>query len=149
MATTGSLACNPAAITISGPTTCQPVNWFRPQTILSGEFSEAEKAFLFTRETGKTSYDQTLVGASINGNLFALPAGDVGFVFGVEGRKDSIDERVGSPVSIMPKGLLDKLTRDEILDLVAYVAARGDEASALFSPDGCPHHPAPGVPASR
>jgi len=64
-------------------------------------------------------------------------------------RKDSIDERVASPVSIMPKGLLDKLTRDEVLDLVAYVAARGDEASALFSPDGCPHHPAPGVPASR
>ena len=26
----------------------------------------------------------------------------------------------------MPKGLLDKLTREEILDLVAYVAARGD-----------------------
>jgi len=64
-------------------------------------------------------------------------------------RKDSIDERVASPVSIMPKGLLDKLTRDEILDLVAYVAARGDEASALFSPDGCPHHRAPGGPAGR
>jgi hypothetical protein len=43
-------------------------------------------------------------------------------------------------VSIMPKGLLDKLTRDEVLDLIAYVAARGDGASALFSPDGCPHH---------
>jgi hypothetical protein len=40
----------------------------------------------------------------------------------------------------MPKGLLDKLTRDEVLDLIAYVAARGSEASALFSPDGCPHH---------
>jgi putative heme-binding domain-containing protein len=58
-------------------------------------------------------------------------------------RKDAIEERVTSPVSIMPKGLLDKLTRDEILDLVAYVAARGDEASALFSPDGCPHHHPP------
>ena len=40
----------------------------------------------------------------------------------------------------MPKGLLDKLTRDEVLDLVAYVTARGEESSALFSPDGCPHH---------
>jgi putative heme-binding domain-containing protein len=58
--------------------------------------------------------------------------------------KDMIEERTTSPVSIMPKGLLDKLSRDEVLDLVAYVAARGDEASALFSPDGCPHHPPQG-----
>jgi len=42
----------------------------------------------------------------------------------------------------MPKGLLDTLSRDEVLDLIAYVAARGDQASCLFAPDGCPHHPA-------
>jgi putative heme-binding domain-containing protein len=55
-------------------------------------------------------------------------------------KKSDIDDRTTSPVSIMPKGLLDKLTRDEVLDLIAYVAARGDEASGLFSPAGCPHH---------
>jgi hypothetical protein len=55
-------------------------------------------------------------------------------------KKTDIEERVTSPVSIMPKGLLDKLTRDEVLDLVAYVTARGEESNALFSPDGCPHH---------
>ena len=55
-------------------------------------------------------------------------------------RKKDIDARSTSPVSIMPKGLLDKLTRDEVLDLIAYVAARGDQSNALFSPDGCPHH---------
>jgi putative heme-binding domain-containing protein len=54
--------------------------------------------------------------------------------------KASIEARKVSPVSIMPKGLLDKLSRDEVLDLVAYVAARGEESSALFAPDGCPHH---------
>ncbi len=32
----------------------------------------------------------------------------------------------------MPKGLLDKLTREEILDLIAYVAAKGDSHSPLF-----------------
>ena len=53
--------------------------------------------------------------------------------------KTAIDERATSPVSIMPKGLLDKLTRDEILDLVAYVAARGDNANCLFNPEPCPH----------
>jgi putative heme-binding domain-containing protein len=51
----------------------------------------------------------------------------------------TIDERVVSPVSIMPKGLLDKLTRDEVLDLVAYVAARGDDSNCLFNPEPCPH----------
>ena len=55
-------------------------------------------------------------------------------------KKSDIDDRSTSPVSIMPKGLLDKLTRDEVLDLIAYVAARGQESSCLFNPDGCPHH---------
>jgi putative heme-binding domain-containing protein len=55
----------------------------------------------------------------------------------------SIEERAVSPVSLMPKGLLDPLTRDEILDLVAYVSARGEQGHVLFSPDGCSHdgHP--------
>ena len=43
-----------------------------------------------------------------------------------------IDERAKSPTSIMPKGLLDKLTREEILDLIAYIAARGDAKAAVF-----------------
>jgi putative heme-binding domain-containing protein len=55
-------------------------------------------------------------------------------------QKAAIDERTTSAVSIMPKGLLDTLTRDEVLDLIAYVAARGNETHALFSPAGCPHH---------
>ena len=55
-------------------------------------------------------------------------------------KKSAIDERSLAAVSIMPKGLLDRLTRDEVLDLIAYVAARGNEGSHLFSPDGCPHH---------
>jgi putative heme-binding domain-containing protein len=47
-------------------------------------------------------------------------------------KKSEIEERSKSPVSVMPKGLLDKLTRDEILDLMAYVTARGDKDHALF-----------------
>ena len=41
----------------------------------------------------------------------------------------------------MPKGLLDKLTREEILDLIAYVAANGDPKSPLFQGEhGHAHH---------
>ena len=32
----------------------------------------------------------------------------------------------------MPKGLLDKLTEEEILDLIAYVVAKGDPKHPLF-----------------
>ena len=37
-----------------------------------------------------------------------------------------------STSSIMPKGLLDKLTKDEILDLLAYVWAKGDGKNKFF-----------------
>jgi putative heme-binding domain-containing protein len=47
-------------------------------------------------------------------------------------QKTDIAERKKSPVSIMPKGLLDKLTREEILDLIAYVAAGANPRSPLF-----------------
>ncbi len=47
-------------------------------------------------------------------------------------KKADISERKKSPVSIMPKGLLDKLTHEEILDLIAYVAAGANPHSPLF-----------------
>jgi putative heme-binding domain-containing protein len=47
-------------------------------------------------------------------------------------KKSEIAERKKSPASIMPKGLLDKLTREEILDLVSYIASRGNEHDPLF-----------------
>jgi len=43
-----------------------------------------------------------------------------------------IADKKKSPISIMPKGLLDKLTREEVLDLVAYVASKGDPKHKLF-----------------
>ncbi|MCI0366276.1 MAG: c-type cytochrome, partial [Phycisphaerales bacterium] len=43
-----------------------------------------------------------------------------------------IADRKPVPTSIMPKGLLDKLTREEILDLMAYVLSRGDANHPMF-----------------
>ena len=34
---------------------------------------------------------------------------------------------------LMPLGLLNKLSREEILDLIAYVYARGDKSNSLFA----------------
>ncbi len=44
-----------------------------------------------------------------------------------------------SPISIMPKGLLDKLTREEILDLVAYIASGANPKSDLYHQAGHAH----------
>ncbi len=51
--------------------------------------------------------------------------------------KSEIDERVVSKVSIMPLGLLNKLTQEEILDLIAYIYATGDKQHPMF---GAHHH---------
>jgi putative heme-binding domain-containing protein len=47
-------------------------------------------------------------------------------------RPEQIAARHKSASSIMPKGLLDKLSREEVLDLIAYVVARGNPNVPLF-----------------
>ncbi len=47
-----------------------------------------------------------------------------------------IETREKSMKSIMPEGLLDKLTRDEILDLLSYIYARGNDRHEIFGGDG-------------
>jgi putative heme-binding domain-containing protein len=59
-------------------------------------------------------------------------------------KPSEIVERKKLPSSIMPKGLLDKLTREEILDLVAYLAARGDQKDRRFQASGHEHAHGPG-----
>ncbi|MGD9647317.1 MAG: PVC-type heme-binding CxxCH protein [Pirellulales bacterium] len=53
--------------------------------------------------------------------------------------KQEIVAREKSAASIMPKGLLDKLTHEEILDLLSYVIARGSAEHELFHGDGHDH----------
>ena len=47
-------------------------------------------------------------------------------------KRDEIEEMKPSPVSMMPDGLLNSLSRDEILDLVAYLMSRGDREHTMF-----------------
>ena len=46
--------------------------------------------------------------------------------------KAEIEERTLSEVSIMPRGVLNKLTREEIFDLLAYVLGGGDKENPMF-----------------
>jgi putative heme-binding domain-containing protein len=54
--------------------------------------------------------------------------------------KSDLESRQKSPTSIMPKGLMDKLTKEEILDLLAYVIARGDPHHKLFQSEAAHAH---------
>ena len=47
-------------------------------------------------------------------------------------KADNIDEILPSKTSMMPLGLLNTLTREEILDLLAYIQSGGDPEHALF-----------------
>jgi hypothetical protein len=47
-------------------------------------------------------------------------------------KKGEIDARMKSPSSIMPKGLLDKMTLEEVLDLLAYVVSGADPKHKVF-----------------
>jgi putative heme-binding domain-containing protein len=53
-------------------------------------------------------------------------------------KKSDIAARDKSNVSMMPKGLFDKLTKDEILDVLAYVYSGGNEKHAVYQGSG--HH---------
>ena len=61
----------------------------------------------------------------------------------IELKTSEIVSREKSPNSIMPKGLLDKLTKDEVLDLIAYVHAGGNPEHAVYKGGGHQHHHGP------
>jgi putative heme-binding domain-containing protein len=46
--------------------------------------------------------------------------------------RKTIDSLIVSKTSPMPKGLFDKMTKEEILDLVAYITSGGDPKNRLF-----------------
>ncbi len=85
---------------------CVPVNLFAPSVLTGavGDFAtQAERDYLFGSRDFNTIYEQTLLSAYITGDLFELPAGPVGVVFGGEYREDSIDSQ---PSFVASNGLL-------------------------------------------
>ena len=49
-------------------------------------------------------------------------------------KMEKVVEMTDSPVSPMPVGLIDNLTRDQILDLIAYVISQDDPEDEMFAP---------------
>lgn len=99
VAVTGAAACNQAVLNAGvsgGQCSSLPggVAW-TSAAILNGNFSAAQAAFLFAKETGNTTYKQDAFEFSITGDLFTLPAGPIGSAFGVSWRKDAINDLPG------------------------------------------------------
>ena len=65
---------------------CVPVDAFG-----AGNISQEAADFIRLNFTDLLTFERQLVNASVNGNLFKLPAGDVGFAVGLEWREDSSD----------------------------------------------------------
>jgi putative heme-binding domain-containing protein len=49
-------------------------------------------------------------------------------------KKSEIEERTNSKVSEMPEGLINTLTKEELLDLVAYLRSAGNADDKAFKP---------------
>jgi superfamily I DNA/RNA helicase len=47
-------------------------------------------------------------------------------------KKDAIEFKTELKLSLMPEGLLNRMNREEILDLLAYLRAGGDPNHAAF-----------------
>ncbi|MBX9461272.1 MAG: TonB-dependent receptor [Brevundimonas sp.] len=66
------------------------------ERVLSGNFNEAERDFLFFTEEATTTYEHAyLEGVMSTNSLFTLPAGDVGAAFGAQIRREEIDDTPG------------------------------------------------------
>jgi putative heme-binding domain-containing protein len=95
----------------------------------SSKINEKFQTYLFETQSGKTLTGLVLEETPSKVKLIENPLAKTEPV--VLDRAEIVD-RAKSPTSIMPKGLLDKLTREEVLDLLAYIVARGDAKNKAF-----------------
>lgn len=87
--TTGQAVCR---VALTDPTsTCVPINLFG-----LGAPSQAAQDYVTGTPQQRSTTKLDTAGISLRGEPFALPAGDVSVAFGIEARKESIDQTVGA-----------------------------------------------------
>jgi putative heme-binding domain-containing protein len=96
------------------------------------KIDEKYQTYIFETKSGKTITGMIVADAPqaitiIENPLAKTPPKEI--------KKADIESKTKSPVSLMPKGMLDKMTRDEIVDLLAYILAKGDAKNPLFQMD--------------
>jgi len=73
---------------------CIDIPWTNP-FFLRGELTDAQKAYLFDWEEGRTLYTQWTGEGAITGELFKVPGGMVGVALGAAFRRDEINDTPG------------------------------------------------------
>ncbi len=102
----------------------------------SGEIDEKYQPYTFVLTNGKVVTGMILKDDAASVTVTENPLAKTKPVVLL---KKDIDEQVKSKKSIMPEGLLGKLTREEILDLVGFIHAGGDKKKEIFG-GGHEHH---------
>jgi putative heme-binding domain-containing protein len=106
------------------------VGWFKELLDPSAKINEKFQTQIFQLESGVTVtglvVEETPSVIKVVENPLAKAAP-------TEIKPADVTARKKSATSIMPKGLLDKLSREEILDLVAFLHSRGKKDHAVFS----------------
>lgn len=73
---------------------CIDLPWLDPN-FLNGQFTPEQRAFMFGDELGNTIYKQQTLEAVISGELYELPAGNIGAAIGAQLQKDEIRDTPG------------------------------------------------------
>lgn len=94
------------------------------ERILTGNFTDAERAFLFFEEEGTTTYEHRYIeGVVSTPDLFTLPAGDVGVALGFQFRQEELDDTPGFQAANRNMALFSSAARtagsDEIMEVFA------------------------------
>lgn len=85
---------------------CIDINWTDPQ-VLAGNFTPAQRDYLFGTETGFTKYNQSNAELIVSGDLFSWSQGTVAVSLGASIRKDSIDDTPGNITRGLRAGATD------------------------------------------
>ena len=86
----GNLVCSPASLALYPD--CVAANLFTGDAVLRGILPQDYRDFIETRSVGTTEYTSTQFTAYITGPLFTMPAGEFQSVFGIETRREEIDD---------------------------------------------------------
>jgi iron complex outermembrane recepter protein len=73
---------------------CLDIDYLDPR-VLAGNYTQAERDFLFGEDKGNTLYKQTHAELTVGGDIFQLPAGPVKVALGLHARRDYINDLPG------------------------------------------------------
>ena len=87
-------SCTADQVTEFSQKSCVDLPWADPQFLYGNRTAEQED-FLFGVDKGNTEYTQQTLEGFVTGDLFTLPAGEVGAAFGFQVQRDEINDTPG------------------------------------------------------